>query len=70
MNPLRHMRQKLTVMGFWLAPLLREKALVQEASRFPLPRLGRELKPVVGRVFPFAEAAHAFQAPMDRGHVG
>jgi len=70
LNPLRLMRRNLTVMGFWLAPLLREKALVQEALRFLLPRLGRELKPVVGRVFPFLEAEAAFQALLDRGHVG
>lgn len=70
LNPLRLMRRNLTVMGFWLAPLLREKALVQEALRFLLPRLGRELKPVVGRVFPFPEAEAAFQALLDRGHVG
>ncbi len=70
LNPLRLMRRNLTVMGFWLAPILREKALVQEALRFLLPRLGRELKPVVGRVFPFPEAEAAFQALLDRGHVG
>ncbi|WP_105317203.1 NADPH:quinone oxidoreductase family protein [Thermus tenuipuniceus] len=70
LNPLRLMRRNLTVMGFWLAPLLREEALVQEALKFLLPRLGQELKPVVGAVFPFLEAEAAFQALLDRGHVG
>ncbi|WP_243029685.1 NADPH:quinone oxidoreductase family protein [Thermus altitudinis] len=70
LNPLRLMRRNLTVTGFWLAPLLRQQALVQEALGFLLPRLGRELKPVVGAVFPFLEAEAAFQALIDRGHTG
>jgi NADPH:quinone reductase len=35
-----------------------------------LPRLGREMRSVVGAVFPFAEAEAAFQALLDRGHTG
>ncbi|GAA5335739.1 MULTISPECIES: zinc-binding dehydrogenase [Thermus] len=68
--PLRLMRKNLAVLGFWLAPLMGERALVEEALGFLLPRLGKELKPVVGRVFPFAEAEAAFQALLDRGHTG
>jgi galactokinase len=45
-------------------------ALVEEALGFLLPRLGRELRPVVGPVFPFAEAEAAFRALLDRGHTG
>lgn len=69
-NPLRLMRKNLCVRGFWLAPLLRERALVEEALGFLLPRLGQGLRPVVGAVFPFEEAEKAFQALLDRGHVG
>ncbi len=68
--PLRLMRKNLAVLGFWLAPLLREKALVEEALAFLLPRLGRGLKPVVGKVFPFLEAEAAFRTLVDRGHAG
>ena len=68
--PLRLMRRNLAVLGFWLTPLLREGALVEEALGFLLPRLGRELRPVVGPVFPFAEAEAAFRALLDRGHTG
>lgn len=70
LNPLRLMRKNLAVLGFWLAPLLRERTLLEEALAFLLPRLGRELRPVVGRVFPFLEAEAAFQALLDRGHTG
>jgi NADPH2:quinone reductase len=69
-NPLRLMRKNLAVLGFWLAPLLRERPLLEEALGFLLPRLGREMRPVVGAVFPFAEAEAAFQALLDRGHTG
>jgi hypothetical protein len=41
---------------------------LEEALGFLLPRLGREMRPAVGAVFPFAEAA--FQALLDRGHTG
>ncbi|MGC8967112.1 MAG: NADPH:quinone oxidoreductase family protein [Thermus sp.] len=68
--PLRLMRKNLAVLGFWLAPLLRERALLEEALAFLLPRLGRELRPVVGKVVPFLEAETAFQALLDRGHTG
>lgn len=68
--PLRLMRRNLAVLGFWLTPLLQDRALVEEALRFLLPRLGQELKPVVGRVFPFREAEAAFGALLDRGHTG
>ncbi|MFN4073937.1 MAG: hypothetical protein ACK4G4_11085 [Thermus sp.] len=57
-------------MGFWLAPLLREEALVQAALTFLLPRLGQELKPEVGWIFLFSEAKAALQVLLDRGHVG
>lgn len=70
LNPLRLMRKNLAVLGFWLAPLLRERPLVEEALAFLLPRLGKELRPVVGAVFPFLEAERAFQALLDRGHTG
>ncbi|WP_038046924.1 NADPH:quinone oxidoreductase family protein [Thermus caliditerrae] len=70
LNPLRLMRKNLAVLGFWLAPLLRERTPVEEALAFLLPRLGGELKPVVGAVFPFLEAERAFQALLDRGHRG
>ncbi|TBH21778.1 zinc-binding dehydrogenase [Thermus thermamylovorans] len=70
LNPLRLMRKNLAVLGFWLAPLLRDRGLLEEALGFLLPRLGRELKPVVGAVFPFPEAERAFQALLDRGHRG
>ncbi|AFV76142.1 Zn-dependent oxidoreductase, NADPH:quinone reductase [Thermus oshimai JL-2] len=70
LNPLRLMRKNLTVRGFWLAPLLQDRPLLEEALGFLLPRLGQTLKPVVGQVFPFAEAEAAFQALLDRGHVG
>jgi len=69
-NPLRLMRKNLAVLGFWLAPLLREKALLEEALAFLLPRVGKEMRPVVGAVFPFAQAEAAFQALLDRGHTG
>jgi len=69
-NPLRLMRKNLAVLDFWLAPLLRERPLLEEALGFLLPRLGREMRPVVGAVFPFAEAEAAFQALLDRGHTG
>ncbi|GGM91785.1 quinone oxidoreductase [Thermus composti] len=69
-NPLRLMRKNLSVVGFWLSPLLGEKPLLEEALAFLLPRLGKTLRPVVGKVFPFAEAEAAFQALLDRGHVG
>ncbi len=68
--PLRLMRRNLTVLGFWLAPLLGERPLVEEALGFLLPRLGKELKPMVGQVFPFAEAEAAFRALLDRSHTG
>uniref|UniRef100_A0A7C2C231 NADPH:quinone oxidoreductase family protein n=1 Tax=Thermus islandicus TaxID=540988 RepID=A0A7C2C231_9DEIN len=68
--PLKLMRKNLAVVGFWLAPLMGERPLVEEALGFLLPRLGKELKPVVGRVFPFAEAEAAFQALLDRSHTG
>ena len=68
-NPLRLMRKNLAVLGFWLAPLLRERPLLEEALGFLLPRLGREMRPVVGAVFPFAEAEAAFQALLDRWHT-
>ncbi|GLV49046.1 quinone oxidoreductase [Thermus sp. LT1-2-5] len=68
--PLKLMRKNLTVMGFWLAPLLGERPLVDEALGFLLPRLGKALRPVVGQVFPFAQAEAAFQALLDRGHTG
>ncbi|GAA6755438.1 NADPH:quinone oxidoreductase family protein [Thermus thalpophilus] len=68
--PLRLMRKNLAVVGFWLAPLMGERPLVEEALGFLLPRLGKELKSVVGRVFPFAEAEAAFQALLDRSHTG
>jgi len=42
----------------------------EEALGFLLPRPGREMRPVVGAVFPFAEAEAAFQALLDRGHTG
>ncbi len=61
------MRKNLAVLGFWLAPLLREKALVEEALAFLLPRLGRGLKPVVGKVFPFLEAEAAFRTSWTGG---
>lgn len=70
LNPLRLMRRNLTVLGFWLGPLLLDRGLLEEALAFLLPRLGRELRPVVGRVFPFLEAEAAFQALLDRGHTG
>lgn len=68
--PLRLMHKNLAVVGFWLAPLMGERPHVEEALGFLLPRLGKELKPVVGRVFPFAEAEAAFQALLDRSHTG
>ena len=43
---------------------------LEEALGFLLPRLGREMRPVVGAVFPFAEAEAAFQALLERGHTG
>lgn len=70
LNPLRLMRRNLTVLGFWLGPLLLDQSLLEEALAFLLPRLGGELKPVVGGVFPFLEAEAAFQALLDRGHTG
>ncbi len=69
--PLKLMRKNLTVQGFWLAPLLQERPLVEEALGFLLPRWrSGEIRPLVGPIFPFAEAEKAFQALLDRGHVG
>ncbi|MGC8968577.1 MAG: hypothetical protein ACP5JV_09780 [Thermus sp.] len=42
---------------------------MEEALGFLLPRLGRELRPVVGPIFPFSEAEEAFRALLDRGAV-
>ncbi len=69
-HPLGLMRKNLAVLGFWLAPLLRERPLLEEALAFLLPRVGKGIRPVVGAVFPFAEAEAAFQALLDRGHMG
>jgi NADPH2:quinone reductase len=64
------MRRNLSLIGFWLAPLMRQRALVERSLEFLLPRLGTTLRPIVGAVFSFAEVEEAFRTLTDRGHQG
>jgi NADPH2:quinone reductase len=71
LSPRALMEKSLTVSGFWLPHLYRDRELLPASMEklFELTRAG-DVKPVIGRVFPLGEAAAAHSLLARRTHIG